>query len=235
MYQPKIKIFADGADLNSIRQAEKNPLIKGFTTNPTLMKKSGITNYTSFAKKMLSVTGNLPVSFEVFADEFNEMEKQALKIQSWGNNVYVKIPVTNTRGESSYPLIKSLVDRNVRINVTALFTFEQCEELKKHLNPKVPSIVSVFAGRIADAGIDPNPIMKHICTLFKEMEKVEVLWASPRQSLNIIEAEHCGCDIITVSEDLLKKVSSFGKNLDQFSLETVKMFYEDAKVAGYSI
>ena len=235
MHQPNIKIFADGADLDSIKGSIKNPLIKGFTTNPTLMKKSGVSDFTAFAQQMLHITGNLPVSFEVFADEFNEMEKQALEIQSWGESVYVKIPVTNTKGESSFPLISRLVDRDVKVNVTAIFTLEKCEELKDYLKPTVPSIVSVFAGRIADAGIDPNPVMKSICSLFQDMDAAEVLWASPRQPLNIIEAEQCGCDIITVSENLLKKVLCFGKNLDQFSLETVQMFYEDAKEAGYSI
>lgn len=235
MYKPKINVFADGANLHSIRKASKIPIITGFTTNPTLMRKSGVEDYVEFARQMLEIVEGASVSFEVFADDFVGMEEQALKIHDWGENVFVKIPVTNTKGESTFPLINKLVGKGVRVNVTALFTFEQCNELKKYLDPQVAAIVSVFAGRIADAGIDPNPIMKKICTLFEDMENSSVLWASPRQSLNIIEAEQCGCDIITVSEDLLKKIALFGKDLDEFSLETVKMFYEDAQAAGYVI
>ena len=231
----QIKLFADGADLGGIKEMASNPLIKGFTTNPTLMKKAGVTNYGEFAKQALSLVGNRPISFEVFADDFDEMETQALKIASWGDNVYVKIPVTNTLGEFSGHLIERLSAQGVQLNVTALMTLNQVRSVTDRIAPEVPAIISVFAGRIADTGVDPMPMMAEAVNIMKAKPKTELIWASPRELLNVFQAEAVGCHIITATNDILKKLSLIGKNLDDYSLDTVKMFYDDAQAAGFNI
>ena len=231
----KVKLFADGADLNGMLEMYKNPLIKGFTTNPTLMKKAGVTNYEDFARKILSVINDRPISFEVFSDDFDEMEVQALKISQWGENVNVKIPITNTKGKSSAELIKSLSEKGVKINVTAMFLIEQLEEVAPLLSSGAGGYVSIFAGRIADAGIDPVPIMEKAVRILKDYPNVELIWASPRELYNVIQANEIGCHIITATNDILKKLPLLGKDLKEFSLDTVKMFYNDALNAGYSI
>lgn len=231
----KIKIFADGADINGIREMAAKDYISGFTTNPTLMRKAGITDYKAFAMQALAVVGDRPISFEVFADDFETMELQALEIASWGRNVNVKIPVTNTKGESSAPLVGRLSAEGVVCNVTAMFTAAQIEEITEVLSPQTPAILSIFAGRIADTGVDPLPVMKFAVEMASRLPLVEVLWASPREILNLFQANDCGCSIITATNDMLKKMELFGKDLAQFSLETVEMFYNDAKAAGYTI
>lgn len=231
----KVKIFADGADISSILTLYRKPYIAGFTTNPTLMRKAGISDYEVFCRKLLDVIPDRPISFEVLADEFDEMEAQARKIASWGSNVYVKIPVTNTRGESACSLIERLSWSGLAVNATALLTLKQVRNVARVLNPEVAGIISVFAGRIADAGVDPIPIMTESVAALKDCPKVELLWASPRELLNIVQADRIGCQIITVTDDLMKKLPLLGKDLDVFSLETVKMFYHDALAAGYSI
>ena len=230
-----VKIFADGADLDGIRKLAQNPLIKGFTTNPTLMRKAGVSDYAAFAGDMLDVIGGAPVSFEVFADGFDEMEAQALEIASWGDNVYVKIPITNTRGESSVPLVGRLSAQKVQVNITAMMTLDQVRAVAEVLHEETPAVVSVFAGRIADTGVDPVPLMREAASILKSRPKAELLWASPRELLNIFHADEVGCHIITVTHDLLGKLSGVGKGLEQFSLETVEMFYRDASAAGYTI
>lgn len=231
-----IKIFADGADLKSMIDLKKNTIIKGFTTNPTLMKKAGINNYEDFAKNVLNTINDLPVSFEVFADEATEIENQAIKISKWGQNVNVKIPITNTKGESLIPSIRKLSDLGIQLNITAILTIKQVQNTVNALNSEIFNIISVFAGRIADTGINPKAIMKNSKDIISsKLLKTELLWASPRQVLNILEAEDVGCDIITITPELLYKTSNFGKNLDQLSLETVKMFYDDALKAGYKL
>jgi len=230
-----IKIFADGADIAGIREMAEESYIKGFTTNPTLMRKAGISDYKKFAMEALSAVGNRPISFEVFADDFPTMETQALEIASWGKNVNVKIPITNTKGESSAALVGRLSKQGVACNVTAMFTAAQIEEIMEVLSPETPAILSIFAGRISDTGVDPMPIMKFAVETAKSYPKVDVLWASPREILNLFQAEEAGCGIITATNDMLKKISLFGKDLTQFSLETVAMFYNDAKAAGYTI
>jgi transaldolase len=230
-----VKIFADGADLAGIRAMTRQPWIKGFTTNPTLMRKSGVTDYRAFAREALAIVGDLPISFEVFADDFAEMERQALEIGSWGPNVYVKIPITNTQRQSAGPLIHKLSRRGIALNVTAIMTLDQVEETAGQLDPDTPAIVSVFAGRIADTGIDPVPMMRQASTLLAARPRAELLWASPREVLNIVQAAEIGCPIITVTNDLLAKTQLFGKDLEDYSLETVKMFYNDAAAAGFSI
>lgn len=230
-----IKLFADGANLDGIKEMAQNPLIKGFTTNPTLMRKAGVSDYKAFAKDVLKVVGGRPVSFEVFADEFAEMEKQALEIASWGDNVNIKIPVTNTRGEFSGPLIKRLSDAGVKLNITALMTLDQVKSVTDNLSIETPATISVFAGRIADTGRDPMPIMAEAVRIMKVKPKAELIWASPRELLNVFQADAVGCHIITATNDILKKLEQVGKNLDEYSLETVKMFYNDAKTVGYSI
>ena len=230
-----VKIFADGADLDGIRKLAQNPLIKGFTTNPTLMRKAGVSDYAAFAGDMLDVIGGAPVSFEVFADGFDEMEAQALEIASWGDNVYVKIPITNTRGKSSVPLVGRLSAQKVQVNITAMMTLDQVRAVAEVLHEETPAVVSVFAGRIADTGVDPVPLMREAASILKSRPKAELLWASPRELLNIFHADEVGCHIITVTHDLLGKLSGVGKDLDQFSLETVEMFYRDASAAGYTI
>ena len=233
--QLKIKIFADGADLDGILELYKNEYITGFTTNPTLMNKSGIKDYEGFARRLLEHIPDRPFSFEVFSDEFDEMERQAMKIASWGKNVYVKIPVTNTRRESAANLVKKLAGAGVQLNVTALMTLEQVSEISASLGNNVPSYISVFAGRIADTGWDPMPLMKRAVEIMSPHHKQELIWASPRELLNIFHAEEIGCHIITVTHDILKKLSLVGKDLGDYSLDTVKMFRNDAVNAGFSL
>tara|TARA_A100000171_G_scaffold1261_3_gene1435 strand:+ start:4018 stop:4749 length:732 start_codon:yes stop_codon:yes gene_type:complete len=232
----KVKIFADGADINGMLDMKKNPLIKGFTTNPTLMRKAGVADYESFARQVLEQITDAPVSFEVFADEFDEMEAQALKIASWGANVNVKIPVMNTKREFAGPLLERLSKEGVVLNVTAIMTNEQVRAIADAVDPKTASIISVFAGRIADTGRDPVPLMHEAHKILTELQpKAELLWASPRELLNIVQADETGCGIITVTNDVLKKLATVGKNLDDFSAETVQMFYDDACAAGFKI
>ena len=230
-----IHIYADGADLESIKQVKKNPLVKGFTTNPTLMRQAGVADYESFAKAALEIVEGMPLSLEVFSDDFVEMEWQARKIASWGKNVNVKIPITNTKGESAEKLVKSLSDDGIICNITAMMTLEQVEGIVDVLNPECEAIISVFAGRIADTGLDPMPLMREACAIAKAKPKAKLLWASPREVLNIVQADEVGCHIITVTPALLSKVSSFNKDLAQFSVETVQMFYNDARASGYAL
>ena len=231
----KIKLFADGTDLNDIKDLSNNPRIVGFTTNPTLMRKAGIKNYKNFALEMLKIVPDKPISFEVFADDFLTMEKQAMEIASWGENINVKIPVTNTQGLFSGGLISKLSNQGVKLNVTAVMTLEQAFKVIDNLSDDTPAIISVFAGRIADTGIDPVPIMAEAVKALSKKPKTELIWASPREVLNIFQADSIGCHIITATSDILKKLDLIGKDLDKFSLETVEMFYRDAKAAGYSI
>ena len=231
----KIKIFADGADIKAMREAAANPLIKGFTTNPTLMRAAGVTDYRAFAREALALIPDRPISFEVFADDFPSMEDQALEIASWGNNVYVKIPVTNTKSEFSGPLIATLSRAGVKLNVTAILTLEQVKRVGAALSETVPAVVSVFAGRVADTGRDSVPHMVEALKLLRDRPKAELLWASPREVLNIFQADAIGCHIITVTSDHLKKLALTGKDLDAYSLDTVAMFYKDATAAGYSV
>ena len=233
--QLKVKIFADGADLDGILELYRNPYIKGFTTNPTLMRKSGISDYEKFSRQVLEHIGNRPISFEVFSDEFDEMERQAHKIAGWGKNVYVKIPVTNTRRESSEDLVRRLADKGVQLNVTALMTLEQVSAVSKALEDRVPSYISVFAGRIADTGRDPMPLMKAAVEIMSPFKSQELIWASPRELLNIFHADEIGCHVITVTHDILKRLALVGKDLDEYSLDTVKMFHDDAQKAGYKL
>jgi transaldolase len=233
--QLKVKIFADGADLDGILELYRNPLISGFTTNPTLMRKSGISDYERFSRQVLTHITDRPISFEVFSDEFDEMERQARKIASWGPNVYVKIPVTNTRNESSAELVRCLASEGIQLNVTALMTLEQVSVVSKALESHAPSYISVFAGRIADTGREPAPLMKKAVEIMSPYRTQELIWASPRELLNIFHADEVGCHIITVTHDLLKKLSMVGKDLDEFSLDTVKMFYSDAQKAGFRL
>jgi len=232
----KIKIFADGADKKGMLELNANPLIQGMTTNPTLMRKVGITDFEAFARDILQSVTSKPISLEVFSDEFSEMKRQALKINGWGKNVYVKIPITNTRSESSLPLIKELASEGVKLNVTAILTLEQVEGVTAALNPKVPAVVSVFAGRIADTGVDPVTIMSQSKTILKDLPQAELLWASVREVLNIFQANDCGCHIVTVPHDILGKAMKMsGMDLGELSLDTVKMFAADAKAAGFSL
>lgn len=231
----KIKIFADGADKAGMLQMASKSLIKGLTTNPTLMRKAGIEDYKSFALEVLSEVKEKPISFEVFSDNFDEMERQAFEIASWGSNVYVKIPVMNTKQHQAYDLIKRLSSKNIKLNITALMTNNQVRDVANNLNQLVPSYISVFAGRVADTGRDPVPQMRGAVELLKDKPNIELIWASPRELLNIFQADEIGCHIITVTNDVLKKLELVGKNLEEYSLETVKMFYKDAKEAGYSI
>ena len=230
-----IKIFADGADLEDISRLAENPTIMGFTTNPTLMRKANVRDYRAFALEVLSIIGNRPVSFEVFSDDFHQMEQQALEISTWGENVYVKIPVTNTRGEFSGPLVRQISQSGVQVNVTAVFTPGQVENIVECLSEETRSIVSVFAGRIADSGLDPVPIMTRSVDLLRPRPNAELIWASPRELLNIFQADSVGCHIITATSDVLAKLQLIGKDLDSYSLETVQMFRQDALEAGYSI
>jgi len=231
----KIDLYADGADVRDMVAARESGIVKGFTTNPTLMKKSGVTDYAAFAKEALKAVAGMPISFEVFADEFDEMERQARLITTWGEGVYVKIPITNTRRESSIPLIRRLAGANVKLNITAILTLEQVRDVVDALNPNIPAVVSVFAGRIADTGRDPVPLMREAASIVKAKPKAQLLWASPRELLNIFQAEEVGCHIITVTGDILKKLAGVGKSLDELSLDTVKMFYNDASAAGFKL
>ena len=232
----KIKIFADGASVPSILESAKNPRIAGFTTNPTLMRKDGVSDYRAFAKEVLAHVKTQPISFEVFADEFPEMRRQALEIKTWADNVYVKIPITNTRRESSIPLVKELASSGVKLNVTAICTLDQVRDTARALAGGAPSVVSVFAGRIADTGRDPVPLMREALAICRAADRqVELLWASPRELLNIVQAAEIGCDIITVTNDLLAKLPTLGKDLAQFSLETVQMFHRDAEACGFKL
>ena len=230
-----VKIFADGADEKNMLEMYASPQIKGLTTNPTLMRKAGVEDYRAFCRGLLDTVTDKPISFEVFSDEFEEMKKQALEISSWADNVYVKIPVTNTRGETSAPLVASLANSGVKVNVTAVFSSVQIEEMAKALNPDVASYVSVFAGRIADTGIDPVPLMRDAVRALADLGNCELIWASPRELLNIFQADAVGCHVITVTSDVLKKMVLVGKDLSSYSLETVQMFYDDALAAGYSL
>lgn len=233
--QFKIKLYADGADLKEMIGAYNEGIVRGFTTNPTLMRKAGVKNYEEFAKAALKAIPDLPISFEVFSDDAAGMEREAHKIAGWGENAYIKIPVTNTRGESTASLVKKLSQDGLKLNVTAILTLEQVKQVSRALSPLTPSIVSVFAGRIADTGKDPVPIMKEAVWILKSNPKAELLWASTRELLNLVQAESCGCHIITITNDILKKVTMLGKELKELSLDTVKMFYNDAQGAGYKI
>lgn len=231
----KIKIFADGADLAGIQVMYARSWIKGFTTNPTLMRKAGVGDYKAFALEVLRAVPDRPISFEVFADDFQEMEDQALEIASWGPNINVKIPVTNTKREFAGSLIHKLAKAGVRLNITAVMTVEQVRGIVEHLAEETPAIVSVFAGRIADTGVDPLPIMREALAIMRTRPKAELLWASPRELLNIIQADEVGCHIITVTNDILNKLVLLGKDHSDYSLETVEMFHRDATAAGYTI
>jgi transaldolase len=231
----RVKIFADGADLATMRDLYSKPFIKGFTTNPTLMRKAGVTDYRSFAKDVLAFIADRPISFEVFSDDLSEMMRQACEIASWGDNVYVKIPVMNTKGKSAAPLIRALARAGVKLNVTAVFTLTQVHEVCAALGGQAPAIVSVFAGRIADSGVDPIPLMAAARHLVDQYQGIELLWASSRELLNVFQADAVGCHIITATNDILKKLDCVGKNLHAFALETVKMFYNDALKAGFSL
>jgi len=233
--QLKVKLYADGADRDGMLEMYEQPYIRGFTTNPTLMKKAGITDYEAFAHDILRSIPDRPISFEVFADEFDEMERQALKIKTWGENVFVKIPVSNTRKEMSYDLIGRLSEAGVRLNITAILTLDQVQQVAEAVKGGPESIVSVFAGRIADTGLDPVPVMSEALGILKSAPRAELLWASPREVLNIYQADAIGCHIITATNDIIRKLSLASKDLAQYSLETVQMFYDDAQKAGYSL
>jgi transaldolase len=231
----RTKIFADGADLDGIVALAREPHISGFTTNPTLMWKAGLTDYEEFGRRILAEIDELPISFEVFADESPEMRRQAERIATWGDNVYVKIPVSNTRGESMADLAGALSGDGIKVNVTALFTPRQVAEITGAVAGGAPSYLSVFAGRIADAGVDPVPIMREALEIMAEAPRAELIWASPRELLNLVQADAIGCHVITMTRDLLVKLPSLGKDLDEFSLETVRMFHRDAAQAGFEL
>lgn len=233
MQNLQIKIFADGADITGILQMNQYPWIQGFTTNPTLMRKAGVTDYQAFAKDILQHIPDKPISFEVFSDDFDEMYDQALLINSWGNNVYVKLPISNTKAEPAYSLIKALANKNVKMNITAILTLDQVYDVTEALIQAPSAFISVFAGRIADTGRDPLPIMQKALELIKPHSHLELLWASTRETLNIFQANDIGCHIITVPNDILKKLDQVGKDLTQFSLETVQIFRDDALKAGF--
>ena len=232
----KVKLFADGADKAGMLQLNANPLIKGMTTNPSLMRKAGVHDYEAFARDILQSITEKPISFEVFSDDFAEMRRQAFKIKDWGKNVYVKIPITNTRGESSLPLVRELAREGVRLNITAIFTEEQVAGVAQAIDPKVPAVVSVFAGRIADTGVDPMPHIRAANKILAGLPQAELLWASVREVLNIFQAEECGCKIVTVPHDILNKAMKLvGTGFNEMSLDTVKTFAVDAKAAGFSL
>jgi transaldolase len=230
-----VKLFADGADAAEMREMYRNPVIRGFTTNPTLMRKAGVTDYQEFARDILQVISDRPISFEVFSDEFAEMERQALEISQWGQNVYVKIPITNTRGESSFGIVQRLADHGVKVNVTAILAHDQVVDILPALENASSAYVSVFAGRIADTGRDPVPIMAAAVELLRPYPNVELIWASPRELLNIFQADAIGCHVITATHEILKKLELLGKDLLRYSLETVEMFHNDAQKAGYTV
>ncbi|QWD78313.1 transaldolase [Polynucleobacter sp. MWH-Svant-W18] len=231
----KVKIFADGADKAGMLEMYKKPFVKGLTTNPTLMKKAGVIDYRAFCKDILTSINDKPLSFEVFSDDFAEMERQALEIASWGDNVYVKIPITNTKQEYCYALVEKLAKQKVKLNVTALMTLDQVRNVVAALDPNIPSYVSVFAGRVADTGYDPVPLMTSAVEILKAAPAAELIWASPRELLNIFQADEIGCHVITVTNDILKKLSLVGYDLNEYSLDTVKMFYADAVAAGFKL
>jgi transaldolase len=233
--QLKVKIFADGADKTGMLDMYKNPHVKGFTTNPTLMRKAGVTDYEAAARDIVKAIPDRSISFEVFADDFAEMERQARKITTWGKHVSVKIPITNTKKESAIPLVRKLSQDGIALNVTAMFTLEQVQDVVNAVKGGAPCFVSVFAGRIADTGIDPVPIMAESVKRLKASPNTELIWASPRELLNIFQADEIGCQVITVTNDIIKKLSLVGKDMDEYSLETVKMFFDDGKAAGYKI
>ena len=233
--QLSVKIFADGADLPGMLELYRKPYIKGFTTNPTLMRKAGIADYRGFAREVLAAIPDRPISFEVFSDEFPEMERQAREIASWGDNVYVKIPVTNTTGKSAGALVKRLSHEGVKLNVTALLPLEQVREIVDCVAGGAPACISVFAGRMADTGVDPVPMMTEAVRILRGAPNAELIWASPRELLNIFQADAIGCHIITVTHDILKKLSLVGRDLHEYSLDTVKMFHGDAAQAGFSL
>ena len=229
----RVKIFADGADRTSILELAANPLIKGFTTNPTLLRKAGITDYEAFGRSLARAIPNRPFSFEVLSDDFDQMEQQALQIANWGENVYVKIPITDTRGRSSAALVKRLAEHGVKLNVTALMTLDQVDAVVPGLRNGPPSCISIFAGRVADAGCDPLPILRGALERMRAYPQIELIWASPRELFNIVQAEEIGCHIITVTHDLLKKLPLIGRDLTEYSLDTVKMFVNDARAANF--
>ena len=231
----KIKIFADGANMDDMLRLYELDHIQGFTTNPTLMNSAGITDYTGFAQKILESIPDRPISFEVFSDEIDEMERQARIISEWADNVYVKIPVTNTKQESTASLIKRLTNNGVKLNITAIFTLDQVRVVANALNGGAPSFISVFAGRIADSGVDPLPIMQESLSIIHNNPKAELLWASPREIYNVVQADQIGCHIITATAGILNKLTLLGKDLEEFSLDTVKMFYNDAQAAGFEL
>jgi len=231
----RVKIFADGADLAGMLEMARQPFIRGLTTNPTLMRKAGIADYRAFAAQVLREIRDKPISFEVFSDDFEEMERQALEIAGWGSNVYVKIPVTNTKRAPAHALVKRLASRGVKLNVTALMTLDQVREVVGALDPAVPSYVSVFAGRIADTGRDPVPMMAAAVELLRPAPAAELIWASPRELLNVFQADAVGCHVITVTNDVLKKLELVGRDLGEYSLDTVKMFRNDAVSAGFQL
>ena len=231
----KVAVYADGAQLEAMVKRNREGFVQGFTTNPTLMAKAGITHYEAFARSVLAEIQQLPISFEVFSDDFQEMERQALQIGSWGTNVNIKIPITNTQGVPAFALIRSLLAKKLKLNVTAIFTQDQLNGLREVLQPQDDVIVSIFAGRIADTGKDPIPLMKKAVEDFKSLPESKVLWASPRETLNIYQADACGCHIITATDDLIAKLTQWKKSHSDFSLETVKMFYNDAQKAGFKL
>jgi transaldolase len=231
----KVKLFADGADKAGMLEMYRKPFVKGFTTNPTLMRKAGVSDYRGFAEEILAAIPDKPISFEVFSDDFDEMEQHAKEIAKWGDNVYVKIPVTNTRREPSYALVKRLSHGGVKVNVTAMMTLDQVRHVAESLRGGAPSCVSVFAGRIADTGFDPVPLMADAVRILADVPTAELIWASPRELLNVFQADSVGCHIITATNDILKKLDLIGKDLGEYSLDTVKMFYNDASQAGYKL
>ncbi len=230
-----IKIFADGADIDEIKKLNSNDIVSGFTTNPSLMKIAGVVDYEKFARDALQIIGGKPISFEIFKDDADGIIKQAKKISEWGENVYVKIPITDTKGNGNYEIIKTLSDQAIKLNITAVFTIKQVMLLEKSLNTNTPSVVSIFAGRIADTGIDPTEIMSESVNILSNNQNAELLWASSREVLNIYQAEQIGCDIITVTNDLISKLDLKHKDLEEYSRETVQMFFDDANKAGYSL
>lgn len=231
----RVKLYADGADLGGIREMAARPWVRGFTTNPTLMRKAGVTDYAQFAREVLRAVPDRPVSFEVLADDFAEMERQALQIASWGPHVYAKIPVTNTRGDFAGPLIRRLARAGVQVNVTAVLTLRQVKAVAEHLAAATPASVSVFAGRIADTGVDPEPVMAEALNILQARPRAELIWASPREVLNVVQADRIGCHIITLTADILAKLPLLGKDHERYSLETVQMFFRDAAAAGYTL
>jgi transaldolase len=231
----KVQIFADGADKAAMLEMYAKPFVKGFTTNPSLMRKAGITDYEASAKDILGAIPDRPISFEVFADDFAEMERQARRITTWGKHVSVKIPISNTKRESAIPLVRKLSQDGIALNVTAIFTLEQVQDVVDAVKGGAPCYVSVFAGRIADTGVDPVPVMAESVKRLKAAPNTELIWASPRELLNIFQADEIGCQVITVTNDIIKKLSLVGKDLGDYSLETVKMFYDDGKAAAYKL